>query len=157
MDLYRRKMGKEAFANFVKTSASLPECKNLTLESFLIKPIQRICKYPLLIRELLRHAGDDHPDKASLEEAMSIMEKVVAEVNESKRRAENLEKLNEVALKIKFDDPDMDLFAVDRFFQYEGVATALQDGKPAGERHIFLFNDLVRKSIMKMAASSHMV
>lgn len=50
MELYRRKMEKEAFANFVKEARSWPECKGLTLESFIIKPVQRICKYPLLLR-----------------------------------------------------------------------------------------------------------
>lgn len=35
---------------------------------------------------------------------MAVMEGVVAEVNEGKRRAENLEKLNEIANKVKFDE-----------------------------------------------------
>lgn len=30
-----------------------PQCRGLFLQSFLIKPIQRVCKYPLLLRVCL--------------------------------------------------------------------------------------------------------
>ena len=39
-----------AFAEFLQESLLNPETRALTLFSFLIKPIQRICKYPLLLR-----------------------------------------------------------------------------------------------------------
>jgi len=33
---------------------SLPQSRSLDLESYLIKPVQRVCKYPLLINDLLK-------------------------------------------------------------------------------------------------------
>jgi len=34
-----------------------PACGGLTLESLLIKPVQRICKYPLLFDSILKHTA----------------------------------------------------------------------------------------------------
>ena len=38
------------FVAFLDQCMLNPECRGLTLFSFLIKPIQRICKYPLLLK-----------------------------------------------------------------------------------------------------------
>jgi hypothetical protein len=54
------KLSKDFIAFCHKAHLS-PVCKSLALGDFLIKPIQRICKYPLLFRELIRHLSDDHP------------------------------------------------------------------------------------------------
>ena len=39
-----------AFSEFLQECLLNPDTRALTLFSFLIKPIQRICKYPLLLR-----------------------------------------------------------------------------------------------------------
>ncbi|XP_066582917.1 rho guanine nucleotide exchange factor 38-like [Prorops nasuta] len=41
--------------------------------SILIKPVQRIGRYPLFLEKLVKSTDDDHADKASLEEAFRIM------------------------------------------------------------------------------------
>ncbi|KAH9374618.1 hypothetical protein HPB48_014666 [Haemaphysalis longicornis] len=64
------------------------------LPSVLIRPVQRILKYPLLIHELhkapvcppLQSTEDGHPDKAMLAEAMAKMADVATSINECKRR-----------------------------------------------------------------------
>jgi hypothetical protein len=38
------------FGEFVRMQSSLPECGSLTLSSFLLKPVQRLMKYPLFFR-----------------------------------------------------------------------------------------------------------
>lgn len=58
------------------------------LSSYLIKPTQRICKYPLLIRELLKQSAKDAPDRQVLEEAFNVVNRITLKVNEKKRRAE---------------------------------------------------------------------
>ncbi|TFK66039.1 hypothetical protein BDN72DRAFT_163537 [Pluteus cervinus] len=58
------------------------------LASFLIKPVQRLLKYPLLIAAIIDETPDGHPDKDSLREARSRMEEVARNVNEGRRRAE---------------------------------------------------------------------
>jgi len=43
--------------------------RGLSLTDFILKPISRICKYPLLIRELRRQTKDNSPDRAALQKA----------------------------------------------------------------------------------------
>jgi len=46
----KKKKEKESFAHFIKNCEQHPLCRKLKFESFLLKPIQRVMKYPLLIR-----------------------------------------------------------------------------------------------------------
>lgn len=114
---------KEAFKTLCTQSMENPECRGLTLFSFLIKPIQRICKYPLLLKviilsffpfpynpncfnnfsfqDLFRNTDADHPDYIHLEQGLNKIETVVEYVNERKRTAENLQKIVDVQEQIE--------------------------------------------------------
>ena len=52
--------------------------RGIPLDGFLLAPIQRICKYPLLLKELLKATPDDHPDHADVAMAATAMEKLVS-------------------------------------------------------------------------------
>ncbi|XP_072162827.1 uncharacterized protein [Diadema setosum] len=56
------------------------------LASFLIKPVQRILKYHLLLAELYKYTEEDHQDKATLKLALATMTDVATDINEFKRR-----------------------------------------------------------------------
>lgn len=45
--------------------ASDPRCKGMPLSSFLLKPMQRITRYPLLIRSVSPNLGWSHPPGCS--------------------------------------------------------------------------------------------
>ncbi|KAH8147345.1 uncharacterized protein LAJ45_08501 [Morchella importuna] len=79
----------------------LSECKacaeDLTnawnLESLLIKPVQRILKYPLLLTQLLECTPRNHPDFIQLEVAAKEMKFVADRINEMKKRKDMVEKI----------------------------------------------------------------
>ncbi|KIK60802.1 hypothetical protein GYMLUDRAFT_59226 [Collybiopsis luxurians FD-317 M1] len=58
------------------------------LHSLLIKPVQRLLKYPLLLGTILDETPDAHPDKENLRIAKSEIEELARAVNEERRRAE---------------------------------------------------------------------
>lgn len=62
------------------------------LPSVLIRPVQRILKYPLLINELDKSTETDHPDKVMLAQAMAKMSDVATSINEFKRRKDLVSK-----------------------------------------------------------------
>ncbi|XP_075072067.1 dynamin-binding protein isoform X2 [Mixophyes fleayi] len=62
-------------------------CTNyINLGSFLIKPVQRIMRYPLLLMELLGATPDSHPDKTPIKEAVRAAKEINVNINEYKRR-----------------------------------------------------------------------
>jgi hypothetical protein len=54
----------------------------LDLESYMVKPIQRLPKYVLLLKDLLKHTEEGHPDFANLTKAYQTYTKVTEENNE---------------------------------------------------------------------------
>ncbi|XP_052360907.1 phosphatidylinositol 3,4,5-trisphosphate-dependent Rac exchanger 2 protein isoform X3 [Oncorhynchus keta] len=65
------------------------------LEGYLVAPIQRICKYPLLLRELLKRTPKKHNDYSLVLESLQVMKAVCSSINEAKRQMEKLEVLEE--------------------------------------------------------------
>ncbi|KAG7485385.1 rho guanine nucleotide exchange factor 38 [Solea senegalensis] len=58
----------------------------LDMGSLLIKPVQRIMKYPLLLGELWQATPEDHPDYCPLQEAFTAAKIINININEFKRR-----------------------------------------------------------------------
>lgn len=58
----------------------------INLGSFLIKPVQRVMRYPLLLMELLGAMPEKHPDRPQLTEALQAVKEINVNINEYKRR-----------------------------------------------------------------------
>ncbi|KAJ5817558.1 hypothetical protein N7447_007566 [Penicillium robsamsonii] len=79
-----------------KVSFWLSECQkgamDLTtawdLDSLLVKPVQRILKYPLILRDLLESTPNDHPDRAAIASALEEVTNVSHRINELKKRVD---------------------------------------------------------------------
>ena len=88
------------FQKFVEQQKNLPECGQMVLSSFLIKPVQRICKYPLLIREIIKNTDAEHPDRKNLEMASVKIDTVVTIVNEAARKTESIYRMLQIQATI---------------------------------------------------------
>lgn len=58
----------------------------INLGSFLIKPVQRVMRYPLLLMELLNATPESHHDRKQLAEAVMSIKEINVNINEFKRR-----------------------------------------------------------------------
>lgn len=58
----------------------------INLGSFLIKPVQRVMRYPLLLMELLGATPESHHDRPQLTEALLAIKEINVNINEYKRR-----------------------------------------------------------------------
>ncbi|XP_060737001.1 phosphatidylinositol 3,4,5-trisphosphate-dependent Rac exchanger 1 protein isoform X2 [Tachysurus vachellii] len=74
---------------------------DVPLEGYLLSPIQRICKYPLLLKELLKRTPKKHADYPAVEEALQAMKEVCSNINETKRQMEKLEALEQLQSHIE--------------------------------------------------------
>ncbi|XP_071351573.1 rho guanine nucleotide exchange factor 3 isoform X3 [Trachinotus anak] len=67
--------------DFLQRCRQSPFSRKLDLWNFLDIPRSRLVKYPLLLREILKHTPNDHPDRQHLDEAMLMVQSVVADIN----------------------------------------------------------------------------
>lgn len=71
------------------------------LPAFLIKPVQRICKYPLLLEQLLKKSDPKSPYYNELKEGLAIVQRGAAEVNEVRRQQENHQLLRDLCSRVE--------------------------------------------------------
>ncbi|CAB3363327.1 Hypothetical predicted protein [Cloeon dipterum] len=75
---------QKVFRKGIETLQMQVSCFDMS--SIIIKPVQRIMKYPLILNELYKSTHEEHRDKAGLLEAVKIMSEVASYINEAKRR-----------------------------------------------------------------------
>jgi len=94
------KKKSKAFSSFLDDVRQDPEMRSLTIVDFISKPMQRICKYPLLLKELQKATPQTHADYENVSKAMAEMTQVVQTINLNAKEAENLRKLSEIENKL---------------------------------------------------------
>ncbi|KAI7823594.1 hypothetical protein BC939DRAFT_160845 [Gamsiella multidivaricata] len=99
---------EEAFAVYEPFCANVKDASALVVQEFdklqkmnhfldaqhgvnsnLIKPVQRICKYPLFMHELIKLTDPEHPCYRDLVEGQDAIKRVAEKINETNRRQEN--------------------------------------------------------------------
>lgn len=114
---------------------SMPD---LPLDSFLLKPVQKICKYPLQLTELLKYTDRSHPDYEHIKSAVDEMKAVAQTVNERKRRVENIHFIGKWRRSVDNWEGE-DILEKSSELIHSGELVKISKGH-AQERHFFLFD-----------------
>nr|XP_694345.6 pleckstrin homology domain-containing family G member 2 [Danio rerio] len=86
-------------------------CHSLPLETYLLKPVQRILKYHLLLQELSKHFDKSDPGYEVVEDAIITMTAVAWYINDMKRKQEHAIRLQEIeSLLLNWTGPDLSGF-----------------------------------------------
>ena len=59
----------------------------MSFNDLIIKPVQRIPRYMLFIKDILKHTDQGHPDRTHLEDALEELTALAERVNEAERQS----------------------------------------------------------------------
>ncbi|KAM4633515.1 intersectin-2a isoform 2-T2 [Polymixia lowei] len=135
------------FKDFLKKIATNYRCKGMPLSSFLLKPMQRITRYPLLIKNILEHTPEGHADRGPLREALERAEELCSQVNEGVREKENSDRLEWIQTHVQSDGL-IEHLVFNSLTNCLGPRKVLHSGrlhktKSSRELWAFLFNDFL--------------
>ncbi|XP_060947091.1 pleckstrin homology domain-containing family G member 3-like [Limanda limanda] len=109
--------------------------RSLPLGSYLLKPVQRILKYHLLLQEIAKHFDPEEEGYEVVEEAIYTMTGVAWYINDMKRKHEHAVRLQEVqSLLLNWKGPDLTTYGE---LVLEGT---FKVHRAKNERTLFLFD-----------------
>ncbi|XP_058238849.1 rho guanine nucleotide exchange factor 9 isoform X1 [Hemibagrus wyckioides] len=88
-----RLMRDSRYQNFFEACRLVQQMIDIAIDGFLLTPVQKICKYPLQLAELLKYTVQEHSDYRYVAAALAVMRNVTQQINERKRRLENIDKI----------------------------------------------------------------
>ncbi|XP_034529846.1 neuroepithelial cell-transforming gene 1 protein isoform X2 [Notolabrus celidotus] len=123
--------------DFLQRCLESPFSRKLDLWTFLDIPRSRLVKYPLLLKEILKHTPAEHPDAARLEEAITIIQGVLSDVDIKKGESECQYYIDKLEY---LDDRQKD----PRFEQCKSLLCHGELRNKSGTKlHVFLFTELL--------------
>uniref|UniRef100_A0A8C8LU22 Intersectin 2b n=1 Tax=Oncorhynchus tshawytscha TaxID=74940 RepID=A0A8C8LU22_ONCTS len=145
--LQSRTDNQQDFKDFLKKIATDYRCKGMPLSSFLLKPMQRITRYPLHIKNILESTQEDHADRRPLREALERAEELCSQVNEGVREKENSDRLEWIQSHVQCEGVTENL-VFNSLTNCLGPRKLLHSGKvykikSNKELWAFLFNDFL--------------
>ncbi|KAG1954254.1 spermatogenesis-associated protein [Pimephales promelas] len=87
----QRLMKQGRYKHFFESCRLLQQMIDISISGFLLTPVQKICKYPLQLGELLKYTPKDHSDHEGVCAAHKAMKNVASLINEGKRRLESID------------------------------------------------------------------
>ncbi|CAG2109286.1 unnamed protein product, partial [Medioppia subpectinata] len=97
------------FNDTAKLCSQDTRANRLPLSSYLLKPMQRITKYPLLIGKILEHTPTNHSDYTDCQKALKLSQELCKRVNEACRNTEDAQRLQWMQTQIKIDGIDQNI------------------------------------------------
>ncbi|XP_060762556.1 uncharacterized protein arhgef4 isoform X2 [Neoarius graeffei] len=151
-----RLMKMKKYVFFFEACRLLQKMIDISLDGFLLTPVQKICKYPLQLAELLKYTNPQHRDYKDVEAALNAMKNVARLINERKRRLENIDKIAQWQSSIE-DWEGEDVLSRSSDLIFSGDLTKISQPQAKGQqRMFFLFDhqlvfckkDLLRRDIL---------
>ncbi|XP_057326799.1 uncharacterized protein LOC130668493 isoform X2 [Microplitis mediator] len=135
IDLTLKELRLKKSSKFIETVTRIeshPACQSLSLHSFLMLPMQRVTRLPLLADAVLSKLSTEHEERLDWEKVLSVLGRVVTECNEGARVAGRQIEMASLAKKIEYTTkvPPIDLR--DRYLVRSGSVTQIL-AKPGAE------------------------
>ncbi|XP_038617815.1 spermatogenesis-associated protein 13 isoform X2 [Tachyglossus aculeatus] len=86
-------MKQGRYRHFFEACRLLQQMIDIAIDGFLLTPVQKICKYPLQLAELLKYTTQEHSDFGNIKAAYEAMKNVARLINERKRKLESIDKI----------------------------------------------------------------
>ncbi|NXQ99502.1 ARHGH factor, partial [Sagittarius serpentarius] len=148
------KEARPAFMKFLEQSMRENKEKQ-ALSDLMIKPVQRIPRYELLVKDLLKHTPEDHPDHPFLIDAQRNIKQVAERINKGMKSAEEVERNTRIVQEIESHIEGMeDLQAPLRRFLRQEMVVEVKAVGGKKDRSFFLFTDLLVCTTLKRKSGS---
>ncbi|NXU17802.1 FGD6 protein, partial [Pardalotus punctatus] len=125
------------FASVVKDFEMSPRCASLALKHYLLKPVQRIPQYRLLLTDYLKNLLEESVDYRDTQDALAVVIEVANHANDIMKQGDNFQKLMQIQYSL---NGHHEIVQPGRVFVKEGTLMKLSR-KVMQPRMFFLFND----------------
>ncbi|KAK4056746.1 hypothetical protein OIO90_002298 [Microbotryomycetes sp. JL221] len=111
---------KNEFGEFVRMQSNLPECRGLSLASYLLKPVQRLMKYPLFFKQLVELTPQNHGDRVDTVKLFESTDFIIRVMQEVKSREDEYDNLKTLQSRLRGLPSNFRLARRDRKLVHQG-------------------------------------